>query len=142
MERIMLSHELFHALHQLSRRLTNKLNEALKPTGIYGSQWAVIFILKKKDSLTQKELCEYLSVEAPPMTRTIQRLVKQGYVKQVPGQHDKREKRVELTDLALTRYPEWEQIVTEVNQSLLSHLPEDKQEELYKLQRSWLEQLN
>ncbi|MBS4213417.1 MULTISPECIES: MarR family winged helix-turn-helix transcriptional regulator [Neobacillus] len=133
----MINHELIHTLHQLSRRLTNKLNEALKPTGLYGSQWAVIFVLKNKGSLTQKELSEYLAVEAPPMTRTIQRMVKQGYVKQIPGQ-DKREKRVELTDEAHAKYPEWEKIVIELNKSLL---PKSHKEELYQLQKSWLEQL-
>jgi MarR family transcriptional regulator for hemolysin len=136
----MLNHELIHTLHQLSRHLTNKLNEALKPMGLYGSQWAVIFILNKKGSLTQKELCEYLFVEAPPMTRTIQRLVKQGYVIQVPGQ-DKREKHVQLTEKALTEYPKWEQAVMKMNQSVLQHLPETSQEELFQLQNSWLQQL-
>ena len=134
------SHELFHTLHQLSRHLTNTLNEALKPLGLYGSQWSVIFVLQTKGSLTQKELCEYLFVEAPPMTRTIQRLVKQGYVRQVQGK-DKREKLVQLTDVALTLYPEWEKTVMENNQSLLKHLPEASQEELFHLQKSWLQKL-
>jgi DNA-binding MarR family transcriptional regulator len=134
------SHDLFHSLHQLSRHLTNKLNEVLKPMGLYGSQWAVIYVLKKKDSLTQKELCDYLFVEAPPMTRTIQRLVKQGYVRQVPGQ-DKREKHIQLTDEALKQYPNWEQAVTELNQTLLSQLPKTSQEELFNLQNYWLNQL-
>jgi len=134
------SHELFHTLHQLSRHLTNTLNEALKPLGLYGSQWSVIFVLQTKGSLTQKELCEYLFVEAPPMTRTIQRLVKQGYVRQVPGK-DKREKLIQLTDVALKLYPEWEKTVMENNQSLLKHLPEASQEELFHLQKSWLQKL-
>jgi len=136
----MISHELIHTLHQLSRHLTNKLNEALKPMGLYGSQWAVIFVLQTKGSLTQKDLCDYLSVEAPPMTRTIQRLVKQGYVKQIPG-NDKREKYILLTDEALVQYPKWEKVVMEVNQSLLSHLPESSQKELLRLQKGWLQQL-
>jgi MarR family transcriptional regulator for hemolysin len=134
------SHELFHTLHQLSRHLTNTLNEALKPLGLYGSQWSVIFVLKTKGSLTQKELCEYLFVEAPPMTRTIQRLVKQGYVSQVPGK-DKREKLIQLTDVSLKMFPEWEKAVLENNQSLLKHLPETSQEELLHLQKIWLQQL-
>jgi MarR family transcriptional regulator, transcriptional regulator for hemolysin len=134
------SHELFHTLHQLSRHLTNTLNEALKPLGLYGSQWSVIFVLKTKGSLTQKELCEYLFVEAPPMTRTIQRLVKQGYVSQVPGK-DKREKLIQLTDVSFKMFPEWEKAVLENNQSLLKHLPETSQEELLQLQKSWLQQL-
>jgi MarR family transcriptional regulator, transcriptional regulator for hemolysin len=134
------SHELFHTLHQLSRHLTNTLNEALKPLGLYGSQWSVIFVLKTKGSLTQKELCEYLFVEAPPMTRTIQRLVKQGYVSQVPGK-DKREKLIQLTAVSFKMFPEWEKAVLENNQSLLKHLPETSQEELLQLQKSWLQQL-
>ncbi len=136
----MISHELFHTLHQLSRQLTNKLNEALKPFGLYSAQWAVIFVLNKKGSLTQKELCDYLFVEAPPMTRTIQRLVKQGYVSQVQGK-DKREKHVRLTDIALQEYPNWEGIVNTVNQSLLRNFPEESQEDLLNLQKSWLQQI-
>lgn len=134
------SHGLFHTLHQLSRHLTNKLNETLKPFGLYSAQWSVLYVLKTKGSLTQKELCEYLFVEAPPMTRTIQRLVKQGYVKQIPGQ-DKREKYIQLTDEALKEYPHWEQAVFNSNKSLLEHLPETSQEELLKLQSGWLKQL-
>jgi len=136
----MLSHDLFHTLHQLSRLLTNKLNEALKPLGLYSSQWAVIFVLKNKGPLTQKQLCEYLFVEAPPMTRTIQRLVKQGFVVQVPGK-DKREKYVQLTDEALSHFPNWESVVTEVNESLLKPLPEKVQKELLTWQKTWLENL-
>jgi MarR family transcriptional regulator for hemolysin len=134
------SHELFHTLHQLSRQLTNTLNEALKPLGLYGSQWSVIFVIKTKGSLTQKELCDYLFVEAPPMTRTIQRLVKQGYVSQVPGK-DKRERLIQLTDAAIKMFPEWEKAVFETNRSLLKHLPAESQEELFNLQKSWLQQL-
>lgn len=136
----MINHDLFHTLHQLSRHLTNKLNEALKPMGLYGSQWAVIFVLKKNGTLTQKELCDYLFVEAPPMTRTIQRLVKQGYVRQVQGT-DKREKHVQLTEQALIAFPKWEQAVNELNQSLLRQLPDASQEQLFTLQHNWLKQL-
>ncbi|MGG1676790.1 MarR family winged helix-turn-helix transcriptional regulator [Neobacillus sp. NRS-1170] len=134
------THELFHTLHQLSRHLTNTLNEALKPLGLYGSQWSAIFVLKTKGSLTQKELCDYLFVEAPPMTRTIQRLVKQGYVRQVQGK-DKREKIIQLTDLALSEYPNWEKAVFESNEVLLENFPLSSQEVLLSLQKSWLQQL-
>lgn len=134
------SHELFHTLHQLSRHLTNKLNEALKPTGLYSAQWAVIFVLKNKGSLTQKELCDYLFVEAPPLTRTIQRLVKQGYVIQLPGK-DKREKHVQLTEAALKEYSQWEKIVNTVNQDLLKQFPVSSQEQLLILQHTWLQQI-
>jgi MarR family transcriptional regulator, transcriptional regulator for hemolysin len=135
------SHALIHTLHQLSRNLTNQTNEVLKPFGLYSAQWAVIFVLKTKGTLTQKDLCDYLSVEAPPMTRTIQRLVKQGYVQQVQGK-DKREKHIQLTEDALKQYPAWENSVNELNQSLLRGVPEAGQSELFKLQNNWLHQLS
>jgi MarR family transcriptional regulator, transcriptional regulator for hemolysin len=138
---ILNSHGLIHTLHQLSRNLTNQMNETLKPFGLYSAQWAVIFVLQTKGTLTQKDLCEYLSVEAPPMTRTIQRLVKQGYVQQIQGA-DKREKHIQLTEKARGQYPIWEKSVFELNQSLLKGLPETDQAELFKLLNTWLHQLN
>ena len=136
----MTNHALFHTLHQLSRQLTNSLNEALKPFGLYSAQWSVLFVLHTKGSLTQKELSEYLFVEAPPMTRTIQRLVKQGYVRQIPGK-DKREKYIQLTEEALKEFPKWEHTVSECNHDLLKKFPETSQQELLKLQSVWLKQL-
>lgn len=135
------SFALFHSLHQLSRNLTNKLNEELQAFGLYSAQWSVLYVLKTKQPLTQKELCDYLSVEAPPMTRTIQRLVKQGYVKQIPGK-DKREKYIQLTETALSEYPKWEAAVFQANQSLLENFPEASQQELFNLIQHWQHHLS
>lgn len=128
--------QLFHTLQQLSRSLTKQLNEAIKPFGLYSAQWAVIFVLKSKGTLTQRELCEYLSVEAPPMTRTIQRLMKQGYVSQSQGT-DRREKHIQLTDDALKQYPIWEKSVNAFHQSLLRGLSLTDQQELFHLLQRW-----
>ena len=130
-------HRLFHSVHQLSRQLTKSLNEALEPFGLYNAQWAVLFVLKENGTLTQTELCEYLAVEAPPMTRTIQRLLKLGYVAQHTG-HDKRKKYIKLTTSALEEFPNWETAVTEANQKLLKMIPESSQEELNVLLAKWL----
>jgi MarR family transcriptional regulator, transcriptional regulator for hemolysin len=134
------NHALFHTLHQLSRQLTNQLNEALKPFGLFSAQWSVLYVLHTKGSLTQKELSEYLFVEAPPMTRTIQRLVKQGYVKQIPGK-DKREKYIQLTDEAVKEFPKWENAVSKSHQDTLKNFPDTSQQQLLNLQSVWLKQL-
>lgn len=134
------SHNLFHSIHQLSRQLTKHNNEVLRPFGLFSAQWSVLFVLKTKGNLTQSELCEYLSVEAPPMTRTIQRLVKQGYVEQIPGE-DKRKKSIQLSNKALDHFPLWEEKVLEMNDSLLRDLHEDSQDQLYNLTSEWMKQL-
>lgn len=133
-------HELFHSIHQLSRNLTKRVNAALEPYEIYSSQWSVLFVLKEKGSMTQKELCHYLAIEAPPMTRTIQKLQKLGLIEQTEGE-DRRKKYIGLTEKAITRYPVWEQAVMDVNNQILSGLSEQNQKELRVIVTTWLKKL-
>ncbi len=134
------NHELFHLINQLSRKLTKKLNEVLQPFGLYSAQWSVIFVLMRKGTLTQKEISNYLFVEAPPMTRTIKRLANQGYVIQEYGT-DKRKKYIRLSDRAIASYPEWEKAVIRMNEDLLQSYPESARKELATLISKWLFQL-
>ncbi|RIW27649.1 MarR family transcriptional regulator [Bacillus salacetis] len=135
------THELFHSIHQLSRRLTKHLNEALEPYGLFNAQWSVLFVLREKGTLTQKELCEYLAVEAPPMTRTIQRLLKQGYIEQISCKDDKRKKFISLTALAKAHFPLWEKAVLEKNEELVRELPASIRGELKNILTDWLKQI-
>ncbi|MGM0922624.1 MAG: MarR family winged helix-turn-helix transcriptional regulator [Bacillota bacterium] len=131
---------IFHSIQQLSRQLTKRLNEALQPHGLFGAQWTVLFTLKKYGTLTQTELCDYLSIEAPPMTRTIQRLVKQGYVLQIPGS-DKRTKHIKLTDKAINDYALWEKSVLEMENDLLKAIPDDMHDPLRTYIQQWLQHI-
>ncbi|MFC4322210.1 MarR family winged helix-turn-helix transcriptional regulator [Litchfieldia salsa] len=131
------NHDLFHSLQQISRKLTKNLNETLEPFGLYSSQWSVLYVLHTKGILTQKQLCDYLSVEAPPMTRTIQRLLKQGLVEQVQGE-DRRAKYIQLTAKSIEEYPSWEHAVLEMNKKLISQFPLELQKELLLLINKWL----
>ncbi|TRZ38094.1 MarR family transcriptional regulator [Niallia circulans] len=133
-------HELFHSVHQLARQMTKALNDALQPFDIYSSQWTVLFLLKTKGSMTQKEISDYLAIEAPPITRTVQKLVANGYVRQVKGM-DKRTKRIELTEKALEKYPEWEKAVLQMNQELIQPLTSASKEQLLLLISDWNQQL-
>lgn len=133
-------HELFHSVQQLARQMTKALNDALQPFDIYSSQWTVLFLLKTKGSMTQKEISDYLAIEAPPITRTVQKLVANGYVRQVKG-IDKRTKRIELTEKALEKYPEWEKAVLQMNHELIQPLTSASKEQLLLLISDWNQQL-
>lgn len=133
-------HQLFHTIHQLSRKLTKHLNEALEPFGLYSAQWSVLYVLKEKGTLTQKELCDYMAVEAPPMTRTIQRLSKLGYIQQNIGE-DKRKKYIELSDKALEEFPKWEETVLKLNQKMVENLTESAQNDLRQLISGWIKHI-
>ncbi|MGV3240554.1 MarR family winged helix-turn-helix transcriptional regulator [Streptococcus hyovaginalis] len=116
------THDLFHSIQQLARQLTKQLNTALEPFDIYSSEWAILYVLKKNGPLTQKEIADYLSIEPPPVTRTIKKLVEKKYVLQIKGE-DKRTNRVFLTDFAIQQYAKWEAAVLQENQELLAQLP-------------------
>ncbi|KAB7705281.1 MarR family transcriptional regulator [Bacillus aerolatus] len=130
-------HLLFHSVHQLSRQIMKQTNIVLQPYGLYSAQWSVLYVIKQKGSMTQKELSDYLSVEAPPMTRTVQRLVKQGYVRQMPGE-DKRVKFIEMTELAEKEYPIWEKEIKKMNEKAIEGFPKVHQHELQQLLSNWL----
>lgn len=87
--------------------------------------------------MPQSALCEYMAVEAPPMTRTIQRLAKQGYIQQVPG-GDKRVKVIHLTEKAEKAYPEWEKAVLSMNNRLLQEVSFEHRAVMQSLLASWL----
>ncbi|KIL45272.1 MarR family winged helix-turn-helix transcriptional regulator [Jeotgalibacillus soli] len=130
-------HELLHGLHQLSRHLTNNLNEALKAHGLFSAQWSVIYALTLKGPKTQKDLCLYLGIEAPPMSRNLQRMEKQGWIIRKPGK-DKRERYIHLTEAAINKYPEWEAAVSTINHQLVNGLSETEQEQMKDLLWIWL----
>lgn len=115
--------ELFHQLFQTSRVFAKCLNEELSELGIYSSQWTIIYCLKRSGPATQAELCQYLNVEAPTMTRTITRLVKAGWVSKTSGRNN-REKLIELTEAAHLTYPLWEKTVSKFEESVLKGILE------------------
>ncbi|WP_252183675.1 MarR family winged helix-turn-helix transcriptional regulator [Rossellomorea vietnamensis] len=135
------NHMLFHSVNQLSRRLTKHLNEALEPYGLYSAQWSVLYVLREKGTLTQKALSEYLAVEAPPMTRTIQRLLKQEFIQQKSSDEDKRKKYIMLSPKAEAEFPVWEKAVLEKNEELIRKLSSPSQENLQKILNEWLKQI-
>ncbi|MDQ0216776.1 DNA-binding MarR family transcriptional regulator [Oikeobacillus pervagus] len=119
-------HTFFHQIQQTSRYLTKIINENLAPHGIYSAQWTVIYSIHQNGSCTQSELCQYLNVEAPTMTRTLKRMEQLGWIHRVPGQ-DKREKWIQLTPAALEKYPQWKKAVQEMEQQLAKKLTIEEQ---------------
>ncbi|MCL6621393.1 MAG: MarR family transcriptional regulator [Syntrophobacterales bacterium] len=124
--------ELFHSINQVSRHYSKILNENLVPLGIYSAQWSIIFLLKRDGALSQKEISNYLGVEAPTMTRTLIRMEKSGWIIRLPGK-DKREKKIELTEAALNEYPVWLKVVRKTEDEVLYQVLDEEIDDLLKL---------
>jgi len=90
---------LIHLLNQTVRLLNKRTNETLQEFGLFHSQWTILYCLQKKGSMTQTEICKYLNVEPPTVTRTIRKLEENGWVFRTKGQ-DKRENMIGLSGYA------------------------------------------
>ncbi|MBT2570636.1 MarR family transcriptional regulator [Planococcus sp. ISL-110] len=123
---------LFHEIHQKSRLSISEVNETLKEFDLYSSQWSILFCLKQFGSMTQKEIWQYLNVEAPTVTRTIVRLEKSGWILRREGK-DKRERIVQLSLFAEQKMPAIENRIRQTEKRLVSGLSDEEQEQLLAL---------
>jgi MarR family transcriptional regulator, transcriptional regulator for hemolysin len=118
----------FHQYLQVSRTFTKKLNERLAKINMYHSQWSVIYYLNISKTATLVEISNYFDVEKPTITRTVNRLEELGVIEQIPGK-DKRERRIQLTDLGVQKYIEGQKIVDEFEQSVMKDITEADREQ-------------
>ena len=104
-----------HRINILARMFTKRLNEKFLHTGITSSQYPVIVRLYNQGKLTQNEICEQLFIEAPTISKTLDNMEKAGWVVRAVDEHDKREKRIQLTDKAREQFPNWAMLIIDRN---------------------------
>ncbi|MFD0770152.1 MarR family winged helix-turn-helix transcriptional regulator [Bacillus sp. CGMCC 1.60114] len=115
----------FHVVSQTSRKFSKKFNERVSPTGLYSAQWAVIFKLHQTGSCTQTELCHYLNVESPTMTRTLTRMESIGWILRKEGT-DRREKLISLSETAIAMIPTWQEEVDSFEEKALQDINDEE----------------
>lgn len=125
---------LFHEIFQKTRFLNKELNQVLKEYNLFASQWTVIYCIYKHGDMTLTEIWRYLNVEAPTVTRTVNRLVELGWLTIEHGT-DRRERIVKLTDEASTNFSEIEESIIAFERRFLERLTVDEQTQLLKLLR-------
>lgn len=102
---------------------------------IQRAQWTILFYLYENNSATLVELSNYQSVEKPTITRTIQQLEALGYVEQMTSQ-DKREKRMQLTELGTETYLKVRIAVDKFEEEIVQNLSGKELEEAIQIMSS------
>lgn len=80
------------------RQLHRGLGERLQAYGITIAQWSVLVVLWEVDGLTHKELSDRVMVEMATISRTLDRMERDGLVNRVRSETDRRQVHVHLTD--------------------------------------------
>lgn len=93
--------EIVHQFFQVSRTMTNLLNQQLAEYDLTHAQLAIIdYLASKEASVSLVDIATYLHVEKSTVTRTVRHLEKSGFLKQVPSK-DSREKRMVLSEKSI-----------------------------------------
>jgi MarR family transcriptional regulator, transcriptional regulator for hemolysin len=116
----------------LYRPFENKLNIHLAEHHLHRAQWSIFHYLTNNGSATLVELSHYLYVEKPTVTRTINRLEELGYVEHVPSK-DKREKRIQLTELGRKVYLDVRVTIDQFEVDILNGISEAEQLEAIRI---------
>jgi len=83
-------------LRKASRAVTQLFDEALKPAGLFATQFTLLAAISSQDSATITELSKTLIMDRTTLTRNLAPLQKKGWVEVTPGA-DKRTRTLSLT---------------------------------------------
>ncbi len=122
--------KLIHLLYQTTRAISQGVNQVLVESGLYSSEWSIIMTIKETGPISQIALANYLNIEPAAISKTVVKLEEKGFIERKSG-NNKREKKVLLTEKALSQYTIWEKAIDNHRQSILVDLPKEKQHELY-----------
>ncbi len=84
------------AFRRVERILTRHYDSYVRECGLHSSQLGILFFIHENDSLTQRELARQLSMDKATLSRNLQLLMRDGYLKARPG-NDRRERLMRLT---------------------------------------------
>lgn len=123
---------LFHAIFQKTRYLNKELNSVLKEHHLFASQWSVLYCIHEHGDMSLTDIGRYLNVEAPTVTRTVNRLADLGWLMIERGK-DRRERIVKLSKEASMKFPEIEETIIQFETRYLKRLSSDEQIQLMEL---------
>jgi DNA-binding MarR family transcriptional regulator len=92
------SHLVDVAIWRVSHHHRYIVNSRLESMGLYRGQHRLIWCLSESDGLTHSALAERLRISNATVSKMVQRMEQNGFVKRQPDQHDQRISRVFLTE--------------------------------------------
>ncbi|MDH5187396.1 MAG: MarR family transcriptional regulator [Rhodospirillaceae bacterium] len=86
-------------LLSIAQKLTMAmLADRLSPLGVTPAQWQVLVVLWEEDGIVQRDIAERMVIEQATLTRTLDRMERDGFVERRPDEQDRRRTRVFVTE--------------------------------------------
>jgi MarR family transcriptional regulator for hemolysin len=78
--------------------IARAMNEELAAHGITYRQWETLAWVSKDGEMSQSELAERMSIEAPTLVGVLDRMERDGWIQRVPAESDRRKKLIRPTE--------------------------------------------
>lgn len=116
-------------VHDVSRMRRTLFDDAMKPLGVTRSQWSVLATLSRvgHDGMMQVDLARHMDVGKVTIGGLIDRLESSGYVERRPDAHDRRARRVYITEKGYGLIVEMQKAGAKLNKSILSGVSPEEQ---------------
>jgi DNA-binding MarR family transcriptional regulator len=116
------------SLRRASRAITQLYEDALRPTGLRGTQFTVLQALSLTGEVTQGDLGRILAIDSTTLTRTLTIMGRHGWIAKRRGE-DRREWRMRLSKAGETAFrhalPHWQRAQTQLRRRLGDDLSND-----------------
>jgi DNA-binding MarR family transcriptional regulator len=124
---------LAYLLAQANRQVTAQLTEALNEEGVQIEHWRILEVLSDEQGRSMGELAELVLMNHPALTKTIDRMVSNGFVHRRADAQDSRRVLVYITDHGLELVGRLKECVDQHHEALNAAVGSRKAEQLKKL---------
>ena len=109
-------------IRKSARAITQLYEEALRPTGLRATQFTLLVATRVMGTATISGLAQGLVMDRTTLTRNLKPLEKEGFIRILSGEKDRREREVTLTragqEILSEALPRWKTVQQSVVESL------------------------
>ena len=109
------------SVRRASRALTQLYEQALRPIGLRGSQFTILMVLSRAGEVSQGQLGEMLAMDSTTLTRTLEIMIKRGWVAESRGD-DRRQRWLHLAKAGKSQLdralPAWDKVQSRLQREL------------------------
>jgi DNA-binding MarR family transcriptional regulator len=120
-------------INLISRTSRAHYERTFAPYKLSSGSYGILMVLFRYNGITQNQLCSHLIVHKANITRALQKLEKEGYVRLEQDSVDSRTYRIFLTQKAREARPKIDAHLRQWNDNLLQPLTSYEREELLEL---------
>jgi MarR family transcriptional regulator, organic hydroperoxide resistance regulator len=125
--------DVFRTLGNTVRTVRARVDRSLQQTGLRLGQFQVLRHLWETDGLTPREIAARLDVEMPTVTRTVQRMIRDGLVRREAHQSDARSVRIYLTKRGTELQPMLDELIEQETERAMRGFDEEDRQALIEM---------